>query len=208
MLAIDHIVIVAHDPEEAAIEFGKEHDITVMEGGKHANWGTYNYLAYFSNDSYIEWIGIFDAKIARRSKNPLIKQVVSAREDNAEGPIQYALRTDKMDNYIEHLQKMNIPIIGPVPGSRIRPDNSMLEWRMLFPESDELSLPFLIEWGDVKNVPLDSRLINKQQIHTISSNTTDLKKFTDIYRMKIKNNLLQLDNTQIITSNHLTFSVK
>lgn len=203
MLAIDHIVIVTDNTKQAAENFGKEHNITVIQGGEHANWGTYNYLAYFSNDSYIEWIGIFDKKIATQSENPLIKQIVNALDDNMEGPIQYALRTDRMDKYIDQFHKSTIPFTGPIPGSRKKPNGSMLEWRMLFPGDVSEQLPFLIEWGDVKNVPEDNRLINEQQIHTISAAINNFAKFKDIYQID-----LQLANAKLSVSDKLAFSIK
>lgn len=160
-------------------------------------------MAYFSNDSYIEWIGIFDKKIATQSENPLIKQIVNALDDNMEGPIQYALRTDKMDKYIDHFHKSTIPFTGPIPGSRRKPSGSRLEWRMLFPGDVSEQLPFLIEWGDVKNVPEDNRLINEQQIHTISAAINNFAKFKDIYQID-----LQLANAKLSVSNKLAFSIK
>ncbi len=142
MLALDHIIIAASSPEQAAHNFSERHRIKVAQGGQHANWGTYNYLAYFENDCYIEWIGITDWTVAKESDNPLIQLLVRKLSNGVEGPVQYALRTERMDDCIENLKTLDTPYTGPFPGSRKRPDGRLLEWRMLFPASAEDVLPF------------------------------------------------------------------
>lgn len=202
MLALDHIILAAIDPKQAANDFAKKHGVTVLEGGKHENWGTYNYLAYFSNDCYLEWLGIFDQNIAAQSDNPLIMQLARALHKDAEGPLQFALRTDEMDDYLDHFDETAIPYTGPIAGNRNRPDGSLLEWRMLFPENKKARYPFLIEWGKVKNVPRDSTLINEQQIDSLYPVITNSNAFENIFQTDI-----QLKNVQLKTSDILGFSV-
>ncbi|MFC4559920.1 VOC family protein [Virgibacillus kekensis] len=208
MLAIDHIVIVAHNPEQAAQKFEDEHSVKVIQGGKHDYWGTYNYLAYFDNNSYIEWIGLFDRKIAAKSDNPLIQEVVEALDHNQEGIVQYALRTENMDGLVEHFSKAGISFTGPIPGSRNRPDGSTLEWRMLFPQSTkEEELPFLIEWGPVKNTPSDRSLINSQQITSLSAMINNMEEFSHVFQLHFDDDSTQLSNTELKVADKLTFSL-
>ncbi|PAE28376.1 VOC family protein [Oceanobacillus profundus] len=47
MLALDHLIIAANDPEKAAQQFAQKYGVKVIQGGEHHNWGTYNYLSYF-----------------------------------------------------------------------------------------------------------------------------------------------------------------
>ncbi|MFD1038338.1 VOC family protein [Virgibacillus byunsanensis] len=208
MLAIDHIVIATKDPAHAAQNFEQNYNVNTIQGGKHEKWGTYNYLAYFSNDSYIEWIGIFDKNIASASDNPLIQQLVSALSTDVEGPIQYALRTTKMDDYMVHLHASNINYIGPIPGSRKKPDGSTLEWRMLFPSvNNNMILPFLIEWGSIKNVPQDERLINSQHLRSVNFGVEEKEIFKHIYMIDTERDSIQLENGLLILekSNDLHF---
>lgn len=208
MLAIDHIVIAAINPEKAANDFGQEHNVTVVEGGQHANWGTYNYLAYFSNDCYIEWIGIFDETTAARSDNPLIRLLFRELAEGHEGPIQLAFRTNHMDDAIKNLQEIDIPFTGPVPGSRKRTDGSLLEWRMLFPDARGEVLPFLIEWSEVKNTPQNSSLINDKKIRSLSAyiNNTDI--FASIYQLNLIERSARLENAELKLSDELRFSIE
>ncbi|GAA0610547.1 hypothetical protein GCM10009001_29790 [Virgibacillus siamensis] len=202
MLALDHIILASKDPKQAAEAFANRHNVTVLKGGKHENWGTYNYLAYFSNDCYLEWLGIFDEDLAAKSENPLIDQLVRTLNSDVEGAIQYALRTYGMDDYLKHFHEQDVSFTGPIAGSRNRPDGSLLEWRMLFPQAEIIRHPFLIEWGDEKNVPTDSSLINQQQIDTIYPVIANSNDFDTIFQTDH-----QLANVQFKPSAMMRFSI-
>lgn len=197
MLALDHLIITAKDPEKAAKEFGEKHGVKVVEGGKHDNWGTCNYLAYFANDSYIEWIGMFDEKLAETSDNPLIVQTYDALSKGEEAFIQFAMRTKRMDDFIEHFQQDGVNYKGPFAGSRQRPDGSRLEWRMLFPESEKTSLPFIVEWGKTKNVPQDKAFLNDKKIEEVTLNMANKSLFKEIFKLEASDDVIQLANSRL-----------
>lgn len=200
MLAIDHIVIAAKDPEQSAHAFGEKHYVTIVEGGKHELWGTYNMLAYFNNDCYLEWLGIFDLEKAEQSENPLIQQLVHQLKTTGDGPFQYALRTQKMDNYIAHLESSHIPYEGPFKGSRVKPNGSTLSWQMLFPTGLSTISPFLIEWGKSINRPEDPYLINERRLCLLAHQHEDLDIFNNIYQTNMSSPELKLDNGSILFS--------
>lgn len=211
MLALDHIVIPAHDPQQAAQEFAEKYSVRVTKGGEHPHWGTYNYLAYFQNNTYIEWIGINNMEIAKQSINPLIEQVVEALTNNIEHAFQYALRTEEMDQYVAHLDAINFAYSEPFSGSRGRPDGSVLEWKMLFPICPSTKpLPFLIEWGDTPNVPTDPELINKQSIISITDKRKNVESFKRAFHIPTRkgSELIKLKNSNIhlYEGDQLTFS--
>ncbi|MFD2627217.1 VOC family protein [Oceanobacillus kapialis] len=207
MLAIDHIVITAHDPKKAATEFGKRYDIEVVKGGEHENWGTYNYLAYFANNCYLEWIGLFDKHLASRSDNPLIQQVVVALENNEEKLIQYALRTANMDQFEHKFKQKGVSYRGPISAERTRPDGSTLSWRMLFPEPAS-SLPFLIEWNR-ENKPADLSLINQKELSFLEAPTLYQADVEKTLQLAIKNNQYKAKNALIKynTDKEFTFTI-
>jgi len=213
MLALDHIVIPAHAPEVSAREFAVENHVRITKGGEHPHWGTYNYLAYFQNDTYIEWIGVTDNTVAEKSTNPLIQQVVQALKDNYEQPIQYALRTREMESYIQHLDATSLAYHEPFSGSRGRPDGSLLEWKMLFPICPTTRpLPFLIEWGDVPNIPTDTSYINKQSIILLTDQRENIASYKTAFHLRVNNDSkhITLNNCQIQLGhgNHLSFTLK
>lgn len=195
MLYLDHIVIAATDPKDAAEAFARKHAVQITKGGRHDHWGTYNYLAYFSNSCYIEWLGVFDRKLAVLSDNPLIGQLASALEDGKEGPMQIAFRTDGINQFLSHFDAEGISYEGPFPGSRIRPDGSRLEWEMLFPVPS-VNLPFLISWGETLNQPLDRSLVNKTSIEEISLPWNG-KQLQSLYHLPFSGKKATLGNASI-----------
>lgn len=203
MLALDHIVIPAANAEKISLEYGNQFSIKTIKGGQHEQWGTYNYLSYFANDSYMEWLGVQDEQQAKRSDNPLIQHLVYVLEENIIGPFQFALRTSEMDNYVAHFQENNIPFKGPNIAERKKPDGSTLKWRMLFPEYDHKKnvLPFLIEWENPKDVFGHNSLFNRQSITKINYGGVDKETFARIYQLKsrkLNKNLFPLHNSKIL----------
>src|SRR5690625_1084009 len=122
MLALDHIVFAGENIEKESAIYSEKYALKTIRGGEHMNWGTYNYLAHFSDNCYIEWLGIYDEVKAQQSDNPLIKHLVYALAQNTLGQYQFALRTNKLVEYVNHFKKIDIPFIGPVQGKRIKPD--------------------------------------------------------------------------------------
>lgn len=211
MLALDHIVIAGKNAEHDSISYNKRFAVKAVRGGEHANWGTYNYLAYFSNQAYIEWLGIQHHDIAKKSDNPLIKHLVYTLEQNETGPFQFALRTDQMDDYIEHFNNNQIPYDGPFSGERIKPDGTLLSWRMLFPKYDieNEMLPFLIEWNNPLGGPFIQSLANPRLISNVKFGGVDKAKFLKIYQLKNKkilSNHFTLQNTKLLFQNNSNLS--
>ena len=204
MPAFDHLIIFSKNPEAHASTFRSVHGLQAVPGGEHSQWGTYNYLAFMKNNSYIEWLGIRDHTPAQQSDNPLIQQTVYAEQQGIEGPIQFALRVANMDDYIEHFQKSDIPYQGPFPGQRTRKDGSLLEWRMLFPEFEigHTPLPFLIEWNGEGNLPESKEQLNSvpfTEIQIFTESPTDYAdQLETIYRLSPKEDgFFNLENGRI-----------
>lgn len=200
MLAIDHLVIAASDPGQAAKDFEEKYDLKPIKGGKHENWGTYNFLAFLANDCYIEWIGVFDEERAQQSKNPLIQRLVRVLQHRDEELFQIAFRTEKMDQIVEQFSDNQIPYQGPIKGSRKNPNESTLAWRMLFPHhavEDHDLYPFLIEWGKMKNLPNDPQYMNKQRLQSVTVCKQLKEKLTTVYGLRIQEDKVLLNNAII-----------
>ncbi|KGP71065.1 VOC family protein [Pontibacillus yanchengensis] len=180
MLAFDHLVVLSSSPEKAQHDFSSKHGVRGLKGGHHESWGTYNHLAFFDNQAYIEWIGIENHERAEASDNPLIKHVSYSNQQEIEGTIQFALRTNEMDEVIRYFDKEEIAYEGPFEGSRTKPNGTTLSWRMLFPSFDASKevLPFLIEWDGPPNAPDDDSLINATPFSKIHVGVKDLEKAT------------------------------
>jgi len=202
MLALDHIVVTAKNPEEAARAVAKQQQLAVQQGGKHENWGTYNWLSFLANSCYVEWIGVFNPAKAQQSANPLIQAVHSALEQDIENIIQFAFRTENMKAYIEHFRQEGIAFTGPIEGSRVKPNGELLEWRMLFPHMPNAgSLPFLIEWGAHKNTP-DKENVNDRHIASITAPAEHAALYKQLYKIDT------LENVDLHFGSEKQFTIK
>jgi hypothetical protein len=153
-LRLDHVVHTVRDPIQAGKSFEQSFGWKMVEGGRHEHMGTYNTLHYFDL-TYIEWVSVFSEEIASRSEfGRWISHDLAIRE----GLSQFALRTSQMDDIVSHWQAKGLPFVGPVEGSRRRPDGSLLTWRLLFPAREDghaYPLPFVIEWHESDEVRRD-----------------------------------------------------
>ncbi|MCP3029262.1 VOC family protein [Halobacillus sp. A5] len=206
MLAFDHLVIASKQPGVEQKSFTRNYGLLGVEGGNHKLWGTFNELCYFTNDNYVEWLGLLDREKAARSDNPLIQQFKQTFDQGEFGPFQFALRTTCMDEYVKNFNENSIPYQGPFPGERKRPDGSLLKWRMLFPHTngeENLLLPFLIEWTG-KNVPSSEHEINQSRFLRICIGVQNLKTAASLYpsiyqlESQVENHTFSLANGELI----------
>lgn len=144
-IRFDHVVHYVKDPYEAMTAF-QLLGFHTAKGGNHEIWGTYNTLCYFKNLAYIEWIGINNLEVTKKGSHPFSRQLYEDYK-RGEGLSQIAFRTNSIDQINQELTQKGINTIGPFPGSRKRPDGSLLEWSMLFIDHNH-PMPFFIEWGD------------------------------------------------------------
>lgn len=215
MLSFDHLVIASKHIEQDSKRFGNLHDVETIEGGKHKIWGTANFLSYYTNHCYIEWLGVQNDQIAKQSKNPLIQHLVNHVQNGFFEAFQFALQTDNIEHYLTHFGKIDQPFVGPIKGQRHKPDGTRLTWRMLFPIYDIAleTLPFLIAWDQPENERIDPNLINDTTIDTLYFGGTTLEKFTEIYNISpdnIEQNTVKLANLTIMFSNEqkITFTMR
>lgn len=189
MLYLDHIIWTGDDIETVSEKYGSEFAVKSVKGGEHEAWGTYNYLTFFSNSCYIEWLGVRDRYKASQLDHPLIQHLLHTLERKEQGPFQFALRTDKIEAYVEHFTRNSIPFHGPFEGYRKKPNGQLLSWRMLFPAYDFTNqevLPFLIEWDQPENERIEASLINHQTINAIHYSGTTKERFKEIYQLPTK----------------------
>lgn len=150
LFQFDHVVHVVNKPEKAIAELAK-YQLHAMEGGRHTGLGTYNTLSYFDL-SYIEFLGTYDRELVKNSEHLPHSLIGNIAKDNfTEGLARVALRTTNIAGVAAHFKAMGLDVYGPITMSRMRPDGSELNWRLLFAGedgSDKLALPFIIEWQE------------------------------------------------------------
>jgi Glyoxalase-like domain len=139
--SLDHIILGCPDLD-GGIEFVFRHlGVRAIPGGVHPGAGTRNALLSLGKLRYLEIMALdpsqpdaADPRNLRMLKHPAL--------------VGWAEHRDHLDEFAGVLHAAGIDYAGPVPGSRQRPDGSVLTWKSLPLKQDEHGiLPFFIEWG-------------------------------------------------------------
>jgi Glyoxalase-like domain len=148
---LDHIILGCADLD-AGIEFVFHHlGVRAIPGGVHPGAGTKNALLSLGELRYLEIMApdplqsdAADPRNLRTLKRPAL--------------VGWAEHRNHLDEFAGALHAAGVDYVGPVPGSRQRPDGSILNWKTLSLKQDEHGiLPFFIEWGATTMHPsLDS----------------------------------------------------
>ena len=138
---LDHIILGCADLD-SGIEFVFQHlGVRAIPGGVHPGAGTKNALLSLGELRYLEIMApdplqsdAADPRNLRTLKRPAL--------------VGWAEHRDHLDEFAGALRAAGVDYVGPVPGSRQRPDGSILNWKTLSLKQDEHGiLPFFIEWG-------------------------------------------------------------
>ncbi len=138
-LTIDHVTLAWSqlDPLERALAaIGLRADY----GGKHANRSTHMDVLGFDDGSYVELIAPFE---------PGTPIAWERHMRGDAGPCAWAVSLANgaaLAAEAERLRALGIPVRGPMPSGRARPDGQPIEWEFAFVGEGEpgATLPFLI----------------------------------------------------------------
>lgn len=138
---LDHVILGCTDLDEG-IEFVFRHlGVRAIAGGVHPGAGTKNALLSLGTMRYLEIM----------APDPLQPDAPDPRNVRTlKGPalVGWAEHRAHLDDFASRLHAAGVAVAGPVPGSRKRPDGSVLNWKSLPLKEDEHGvLPFFIEWG-------------------------------------------------------------
>ena len=133
-IGIDHIILATGQLPAGIEEFTRRTGVVPRFGGQHPGRGTQNALVSLGSGVYLE----------------LLAPIVSRGDSVAAQltPAGWAMHTSDLAGVMQKLQTAGIPVTGPVPGSRMTPDSTLLRWRTASAGGQGLELaPFLIEWA-------------------------------------------------------------
>ena len=138
---LDHIILGCTDLD-GGIEFVFRHlGVRAIPGGVHPGAGTKNALLSLGTRRYLEIM-------APDPDQPDAPDPRNVRTLKGPALVGWAEHRDHLDEFAATLHAAGVEYVGPVPGSRKRPDGSVLNWRSLPLKDDEHGvLPFFIEWG-------------------------------------------------------------
>jgi hypothetical protein len=138
---IDHIILGSNDLDHAIDAFTRLTGVTPVRGGRHPGRGTANALVSLGDGHYLEILG--PASTARDSVPEDLAGLDSLT------PFGWALGTDDLQALIGRVRGAGFTVSDTMPGSRRRPDGSMLTWHTAFVSGPDLVLaPFFIQWGE------------------------------------------------------------
>jgi hypothetical protein len=115
--------------------------LTALAGGHHPGRGTANKIVPLGG-GYLELITVVDRDEAARNDHSFVLHAL----DRGWRFAGWALRSHDVEADARLFRDAGLATVGPVEGSRQRPDGSILRWRSLHPAGSDLAVPFLIEW--------------------------------------------------------------
>ncbi|MGZ8515199.1 MAG: VOC family protein [Candidatus Limnocylindrales bacterium] len=164
-LGVDHLVIAVTDPDGAAADLEHHLGLEATGGGRHEALGTFNRLVWLG-DSYLELIGVFDRAVAEGSwvGAPTVRAL-----DAGGGLATWAIASDALDDDVARLRSTGADIGEPISGERIRPDGTVVRWRLATPRHlGPADPPFLIEHDPTAaEWSTDDRTVRAEQIHPL-----------------------------------------
>jgi catechol 2,3-dioxygenase-like lactoylglutathione lyase family enzyme len=168
--AIDHIVIVVNDLEQAAKDYERL-GFTVVPGGKHPV-GSHNVLISLADGSYIEIIAFYREALDHRWWDPLQK---------GERLVDFCMQTDDLKGDTSKLRAAGVAINDPVPWSRTRPDGYELKWLLSLAQGSHRGIaPFLIQDVTPKEERIPQTFDHKNRATGIETVTVAVSNLSEV----------------------------
>jgi hypothetical protein len=137
--AFDHILLGAPDLDVGIRWIEERTGVRAKFGGNHPGAGTRNALLSLGTGHYLEIIAPDPAQADAPDVRGLKKL-------SSPSIIQWAIHTEDIAAAKSMVEAGGIKTIGPQPGSRQRPDNTLLRWQTLGIEQTTPLVPFFIQW--------------------------------------------------------------
>lgn len=146
---LDHIILGCNDLDKGVAYLEKLSGYRAAFGGSHPGRGTCNALLKIGHHSYLEIL----APDPQQGELAWHQDIASMSEPLLVG---WAIRQSRLDSVATNYRKKGINVIGPISGSRTRPDGEILRWTVLMRADDRAGLlPFFIDWDSHSKHPSD-----------------------------------------------------
>jgi len=146
---VDHLMWGARDLDAGLSFIEARTGVRAAFGGVHPNRGTRNALLSFGPGRYLEIISLDPAQ-------PGVKSEWAARLEGLPSPrmITWAAAVRGIEALDTKLRAGGFETSGVIPGSRAKPDGSVLKWKALSVGGHGGDVvPFLIEWDPASKHP-------------------------------------------------------
>ena len=143
---LDHLILGCSDLEAGVRFFEERTGVRAEIGGVHPNRGTMNALASLGDRHYLEIMAPDPNAKSVRAES--LEQVEALKKLKSPRLLTWAAHPGDMEAFAARLRAARIPFQGPTPGSRVRPDGRVLQWKTIeLVDSRDGLLPFFIEWS-------------------------------------------------------------
>lgn len=147
-VGIDHIILGVADLDKGIAELERRTGVRAAYGGAHPGRGTRNALISLGPYIYLE---ILAPDPAQAVGGP---DLDALRTLSALKPVGWAVNTDDAEALRRRLESKGLRLSPLVPGSRARPDGTLLEWAtFVVTEPEHEYAPFFIRWADMSRHP-------------------------------------------------------
>lgn len=119
----DHIVIAVNDLEQTITDYTNI-GFTVTPGGQHKHGVSHNALVTFQDGSYFELIAFHNGGEGHGTHWPITLR-------KGEGIVDYALRTNDLEQEVLDLRANGLEYSDPKDGGRFRPDGQRVDWQTI-----------------------------------------------------------------------------
>jgi hypothetical protein len=134
---VDHVILAINRLDRGIEEFTRLSGVVPQRGGQHPGRGTENALVSLGDGTYLEIL----APITPDSSS-------EASRLTRLTPAGWALHSSDLGATVAQLRKASVEVVGPMAGSRRRPDGSLLQWQTATVTGAGLELaPFFIAWS-------------------------------------------------------------
>ena len=140
---IDHVILGVSDLDQAMNDIERATGVRPAIGGAHPGAGTRNALLSLGDETYLE---IYAPNPAEPIASADIAELKSLKRPT---PLGWAASTNDQEALAAALKMSGISLSAPEPGSRRKPDGTILRWVTFgFANLDHPLAPFFIVWTD------------------------------------------------------------
>ena len=181
---IDHVVVAVRDLASAMDSY-QAIGFEVEPGGRHTGRGTHNAIIRFGLD-YLELLSVYDAGLGEAYGGNAL-ELMRFLERTPGGLIGFALATDDNERLASQWRSPEVPLVGPIPMERVRPDGRRIGWRLLLPGGSGWCRPwpFVIQWdaSDQERLKIETPRTHRNHVVGIAGVRVMVRSLTDTLRV-------------------------
>jgi hypothetical protein len=145
---IDHVIVGVADLDRGIAELERLTGVRAVVGGAHPGQGTRNALMSLGPGTYLE---LYAPNPAEPTSSKEVEELLGL---SALKPLGWAISADEAMPLRALLQQNDFTLTASEPGSRRRPDGSVLHWQTFaVSDLDDPAAPFFILWAEPRLHP-------------------------------------------------------